>query len=773
MAESAAWYLALLIVGAAGLLPAAYLFDRLDSRGVFLARPLAMALTGLATWLVVHLTPVTYGTPVVVASLVALFAWGASMAWRDPQLVRSLVARWRRLLAAETIFLALFIVVALLRGGTPGAWATEKPVDLLFLTAVHRAETFPPPDPWLSGERLSYYHLGQVQMDGIARLSGNPPEIAFNLSTATAAAAAGVAVIGVALDIVVLGAAGRRRRVVLATGGVALGGFFLAAPLIGLVQVLAANGLGGEGAWGWLNVEGVPTTGGSSGFVPEAFWWWWPVTRSIPGVIAEFPAFTVLLGDPHAHLFAVPLGIVALSLGIQVFEGGSPLTWRRWLRQPERLLLTAGVFAALTMTNSWDVITYGAIWALAAWWSAARTGWSPLLAAFIAARWAAVPAVVALVMAWPFMATLDPNPLGLAPVVGEYSDPGRWLLVWLPVLAPALVALTVLRPASRRWLPAGLGVAVLPVALWGGWIVGLAEGGELAARAWGWITLAMLVGALGWCGAAAAGIDARDRATGAAAALLGAGFLILLVTELAQVDDDFAGRLNTAFKFWFHAWAIFAVASAALAGRAVEAWSAPRERLRTGEANARGNLWIARGVSLVVSVFLAVWFGSMLTAPAMAVSREREWQDRGLSAVAYLEETDPGLVAAVAWARVHLNPEQDVLVQAIGEAYSGGNLLSAFTGVPTVLGWPGHERQWRGEIAEPLRRAAIADIYTGTRPETLAAARQWGITHVYVGRDELAAYGPDLGSRFDDWVPVYAAVGARIYAVPTSDEGAR
>lgn len=779
MAETVAWYLALLIVGAAGLVPAVRLFPRLDSRGIFVARPLAMALAALATWLAVHLTPLAYGTPVVLATLGVLLAWGAWTGWRRPEVVRALTDRWRRIVIAEALFLVLFAGVALLRGGTPGAWATEKPVDLMFLTAVHRAETFPPPDPWLASERLSYYHLGQVQMDALARLSGNPPEVAFNLSTATAAAAAGVAVVGLSLDIVALGGVvplRRRRRVALATSGVALGGLFLAAPLVGLVQIASANGLGGERAWGWLHVDGVPTTGGAWGLVPEAFWWWWPTTRSIPDVIAEYPAFTVLLGDPHAHFFAVPLGMVALALGVQVFEGGTPLTWRWWTRRPEELLLTAGVFAALMMTNSWDVITYGVIWGLAAWWATARTGWAPLLAWFIAIRWAAVPAAVALVLAVPFMRTVDPNPLGLAPVVGEYSDPGRWLLVWLPVLAPALAAIAVLRPPSRRWLPAATGVAVIPVALWGGWLIGVDEGNELWARAWGWITLAALVGALGWCGAGVALADARDRATGAALAVLGAGILVLLVTELAHVDDDFPGRLNTAFKLWFHAWAIFAVASAALVGRAVvaraDAAHGTRGAPEASTGGRGGNKRAARLVWSVVAVCGVVWLASMLTAPAMAVSREREWQERGLSAIAYLDDTDPALAAAVAWARVNLDPERHVLAQAIGEAYSTGDLLAAFTAVPTVLGWPGHERQWRGEIAEDGRRAAITDLYTGTREEIVTAAGRWGITHVYVGAEERAAYGPNLGAHFEGWPLVFSSDGGRIYAIAPPDEGA-
>ena len=44
MYEALTWYLGLVLIGAAGLLPATLLFGRLRSRGVCYARPLALLL---------------------------------------------------------------------------------------------------------------------------------------------------------------------------------------------------------------------------------------------------------------------------------------------------------------------------------------------------------------------------------------------------------------------------------------------------------------------------------------------------------------------------------------------------------------------------------------------------------------------------------------------------------------------------------------------------------------------------------------------------------
>ena len=752
MTESLSWLLVLILVAGGGLLPSGLLFARLGSGGIPYALSVGLALFGVATWLA-GTVALPYGTPLAAGALAGLWAWSALIAWRHPSLLADLARRGRALAAAAAGFVALFAVILFSRSFAPDAYGTEKPMDLMVLVAVHRAEQLPPPDPWLAGERLSYYHLGHTTMDAVGRLSGNGPEVVFNLATATAGAAAGLAAAGLALDLLAM-AGGTRRRAMLVAGGVAVGTLLLVAPAVGLVDLLSANGVGGEAAWGWLGVDGVPLAEAARTGVPEGYWWWWNTTRVLPGTISEYPAFTVLLGDPHAHLMALPLALTVVALALVVFEGTTPLSWRRWLRHPHALVLTAVLLAALPLTNLWDGVTFGAIWGLAAFLAARRVGWVFAQALFLAARYAAVPAVIALVIAFPFFDGIDPPPVGAAPVTGEHSDPVRWLLVWLAPLLPMLVAAAFLGVRPARWRTA-LIVASLPVVAWLVAVVLSGAGAEVVDRAGGWVTLAGLVALVGWLGGSARAADAaRDRGLAAALALATALVGILLLTELVRVADAFPGRLNTVFKFWFHAWALLAVAAGALAGIAVERASRPA--------------WLPRGVArAALGASAAAVVLCVLATPALAVSRAREGQERGLDAIAYLERSDPGVAAASVWARANLDPEEAVLVQAVSESYSRGNFLAAASGVPTVLGWPGHQRQWRGEIHEAARRADVDAIYQdGATEAGLAAARRSGVTHVYVGFEELTRYGYDVIGRLSGWTLVFQTPQARIYSVP-------
>ncbi len=744
----ASWYLASLAVLLVGIIPAAHLFDRLPTRGVLYARALGLLATTWLAWTAARFGLVAWGTPLVVGSLGLVACASAVLAWRRPEVRRLLFETRLTLLAGEVVFLLLFLLIALLRSQAPAAYGTEKPMDLMLITAVHQATTMPPPDPWLAGHEVSYYHLGHASADVLARLSHQQPGVAFNLVTASTGATAAVAVAGLALD--VAGLAGLRRRVARWTaGGVAVASMLLVAPVVGLLAVVSAHGWGRD-LVARLGVEGVPPHGGTAGWVPEAFWWWWSTTRVLPGTITEYPAFTLLLGDVHAHLLAMPLAILALALAAQVFEGGRPLTWRGWLRDPARLLLTSLLFAGIAMTNAWDVVTLGLVWATAGLFTASRAGWRPPTSFVLIARWAAIPVLLAIALAWPLLGRLDPPPTGLEVVIGEHSDPARWLAVWLAPILSTTAALLILRPRFDRVAGAVAGgLALLVVAAWAVG-AGMEAPGELRDRGSGWAVLAGLAIAIvllaGWTRAAD---SARDRGLATALFLVGAATALVFATELVRVHDAFGYRLNTVFKVWLLAWVTLAAAAGALAGIAID-------RI---DASARG-AW-RTGFALAC---LVVVVASVVTPPAIAVSRRQEGQTPTLDATTYLDSDLPGLRPAAAWARSALDPHEAVLLQAVGESYSEGGLLAALSGVPTLLAWPGHERQWRGEVPEP-RRTTVDEIYAGDG-DAAGVARAAGVTHVYAGILERDQYGFRVSARFAGWQVVYSDEHGSIFEVP-------
>ena len=750
------WYLVLVPLLGVGLLPAALLFERLRSCGIWAARPLAWVLVSLGVWLVARLTPLSYGTPLVAAALAILAGGSAVIWWWRPSLAMRLRRQWRTLLAQELVFVAVFLLLVLVRAQAPAAVATEKPMDLMLLTAVHRAEELPPPDSWLAGFDVSYYHLGHLGVDIVGRLAGSPPAQSFVLGAALVGALAGAAIFGLTGDLLALGR--QRRGWSGAVGGVVAGFCLLVvAPIQGALELLAANGGGDTSVWSGLGVAGFPGPVETTHLVPDQFWWWWRATRVVPGTITEFPAFSLLLGDLHAHLLALPVATLALGLALTAFEGGTPLTWRRWLRQPVVLVLTAAIPAAQVLTNTWDAGLYGLIWLASTTGAFLATGW-PLGGALVGAvRGLLPPFLLAALLAIPFIVTIEGAGQSVKLVGSAGSDPLRLGLVWVPLALVPLAAAAWLRTVlSLRAMLTGGGLALLAILSWTIGLVGSAQAAAVGERGVGWVTLLLLVVVIGiGSGATVGALRSLDRGT---AAWLGAGTLvaaIVLGTELIYLDDAFHDRMNTVFKLWYGSWLLLALAAGAAAGTLADRF----ERGRSALALRRLALPAVAGGLVVCGMFYT---------PAAAISRAREGQTAGLDALAYLDRENPERARAIRWAGAELDPARHVLLEAPGESYSSGNLVSAFAGVPTVLGWGGHELQWRGRVDWLAARAAAVDraYLAGATAEGWRLARDLGATHLYLGIEERLRYGAEAVDAFAAWPAVFEAGAIRIVEVP-------
>lgn len=746
-----AWYVALMAIGMASLLPATLVFERLRSGGVLYARPLGLVWLGVGAWVISTTTPIPYGLGLILALLGALAGWSVWLARREPDRLDAVFARLPLLLVGEGVFLGLFALIALVRAQAPAAYATEKPMDLMLLTSIRASDSLPATDAWFAGHALSYYHLGHVMVDIVGRLSGIGPAVEFNLGLAMAGAMAGAAIFALAGDALAL-TRPRRRASVWIAGALAVAGLLFLSTEVGFVDLLGANGIG-RGLWPHLGVGGVPTPQVTRDNVPTEFWWWWHASRILPDTITEFPTFSIVLGDLHAHVLALPFAVVAVAVALPTFEGMTQLSWRTWLRRPGALLLVSMLFAALVMANAWDTMIYGLLWGFATAVAFLGAGWKPLPALLLAARYLALPAGLALLLAMPFLRGLDSPSLGVGLLTEERSDPTRFLLVWLPLLVPLLAAAVLLRPRLPRAATlAAFAAGTLAVIVWMVATVVADEQRAIADRGVGWFVVVGLVLALAYLAGTAWGAY-RDGDRGQAAWLALAAFAaaVVLALELVYLQDELGGRLNGIFKFWYAVWLVLAVAGATALAMAydrvpkLEPW----------------RLSIPLSVALVL-----LSGGALLYGPAATVSRSREGQHRGLDSLAYLR-ADAGLVAAINWVDANLDRD-DVLLEAVGADYQGGNMVSAATGVPTLIGWPGHQIQWRGKIpAIAERQGVVARVYQeGATEDVRALARRYGVTHIYLGNEERTQFGADVVARFSKWPVAFEAPGVRIVEVP-------
>ena len=141
-----------------------------------------------------------------------------------------------------------------------------------------------------------------------------------------------------------------------------------------------------------------------------------------------------------------------------------------------------------------------------------------------------------------------------------------------------------------------------------------------------------------------------------------------------------------------------------------------------------------------------------------------------LDGTAYLAESQPEDYAAIAWLNENLEGAPVILEKpgTGGSSYVYEGRVSALTGLPTLLGWAGHENQWRGNYeVQSAREPDIETIFNTLDGEAaLALLDKYDVTYVYVGPLERSEYDPRGLEKFARLLDVaYENDGVTIYRV--------
>jgi len=260
--------------------------------------------------------------------------------------------------------------------------------------------------------------------------------------------------------------------------------------------------------------------------------------------------------------------------------------------------------------------------------------------------------------------------------------------------------------------------------------------------------------------------------------LLGAlAFGLVAMTELIFLKDVFAGnypRMNTVFKFYFQAWALLSITCGA-------ALYFIYDRFRSVVRVGGWHHWVRRGGQMLwLAVLLLLLLAGMVYPIVGSYQRTNHYIQRtnSLDGLNYLQSYDPSDYAAIRWINSNIQGGP-IIVEAFGPQggdYSDYGRISAFTGLPTLMGWAGHEYQWRvnwlnnaANAADFYRRGAdINAIYTNANPEVvLSLMNQYNAQYLYIGPLEQSTYPGANLHRFSSFMQTaYSANGVTIYRVP-------
>ncbi len=586
----------------------------------------------------------------------------------------------------EIVFFVAFIAFLAIRVYSPEITDFgEKFMDFAFLNAVMRSSQFPPYDPWFSGGLLDfYYYFGYLTVAVPSKISGISTAITYNLGLVTFAALAANAAFGIGYDLT--------KKIRYGVWTMIFVTFIANAHIVFDMTARLLN----------LRITS-----------HEHIFGLWASTRIIPDTINEFPYFSFTFGDLHPHVVSIPFQLLVLVLMLNIHrsdESGMKIYGTGWIHILAGTILSALALGVLFPVNAWDYPTYLIIFAsivLAHQYHAAslKTALVPI----------ATVAILSILLFMPFY--LDFQGAGASGSGIGIVYQNTLLIDFIEIFALFLFLifsfLFLHSDLDRRCVVALIPIAALSLIFFQTLIIT--------------IPLTLLCIYLLF--------HEDEKSDRFVMVLVLVGSLLAIFCEIFYLDDHFGApneRMNTVFKLYLQIWILWGIASGYSLYRSISLLKHTSSRNKT--------IW-----AVVFCILFASSGICSLTITAERISLDHN--PRSLDGTAYLNLSDRGEYLAISWIRREIAGTPVILEAPGGNSYSTGSRVSAFTGLPTLIGWRWHEIMWGRGWDEIGPRVKDADTIYNTHdiPLAIDLLDKYNVSYIYIGAAERDRYDESGG----------------------------
>jgi YYY domain-containing protein len=627
----------------------------------------------------------------------------------------------------------------------------------------------------------------------LTRLTGVLPGVGFNLAIAMWFALSASGAYGVVYNLLALTSRWGKNTNQAGIYSLPLFGplfLLIVSNLEGFLEILHAGGLfwkkladGSQVSvfWSWLDILDLSVMPVAPlSWLPSRYLAWWRASRvlqdydfqgAVREIIDEFPQFSFLLADLHPHVLAIPFLLLGIAISLNFFHSRSNKGLSIWgINMPVRSdeLLFAGLcLGSLGFLNLWDfpfaVLLFTGIYLLK------RYSSEPLSIRILVDSGILFFLVIltGVGLYLPFYLSFASQAGGLVPSL-IYSTRGAHFWVMFGSLLTPVIAFMVWRiredKATGRVLRSLLIVVglftgiffLMLLAGWVGWMIPISHTfldsvfntqgqpylivlmtalQRRLVSPGAWLTLmGIAAGVLALLGRPS--VDTSSTVEKVVITkpvkkikpdfilvVMVIGLLLLIIPEFFYLRDQFGWRMNTIFKFYYHAWILLSVCAAYAFIRVMS------------QANGRG--WAIMKAGMVI-----ILIASLVYAPVMLDIKTNGFgtvQSRTLDGNQYFKDYYPDEAQAIEWLSLK---DVGVVAEAIGGSYTGYARVSVLSGFPTVLGWPGHESQWRGGDAEMGTRFEDINLLYATNDWSTAEGiiQEYGIRYIFLGNLERDTY---------------------------------
>jgi len=765
------------------------LFPHLIDKGYSISKILGLLIIGYVVWILGSFGYIAVTINGIVTALIIVCVINR-MYWKNGEAFLWMRAHKRYVLIVEGLFVIFLLFMAYIRYLNPAIVGTEKPMEFAFMNSVLRGGDVPPTDPWFSGYGISYYYFGYVMMAVLTVLSGVESSVGFNLSIALIYGLAAIGSFGIAVNLKMYGKIKKKQFENMSLWnylGALISPVFilLVGNLNGLFEIVHRFGVGSYRFWKWVDIKWIdkaPVEILGNMWIPERHWWWWQSSRVIRDrdlagnivdiqPITEFPFFSFLLGDLHPHVISIPFVLVAISVSLQLFlQNGSSEVKIYFsntngyldLYNFRRIIWFGMILGSIAFINLWDYPTYMTIAVLAFLLRRERLNVSGILG---------IIAIVfsSIVLYLPFYFDFRSQANGFA---SNLVYPTRFShlfvmfgVLLLPISLWIMKEVVGFRRLIRWRLSLSIGFGVLFLFILVSIALVILDDTELVlnqlfinqetdvftnglimevmnrrliygslSTLFLFFILTMGIGVLFIKEKASIGNLDNKRFV---MLLMIMGVLLVLLPEYFYVRDNFGVRMNTVFKFYYQAWILWSL----VGGYGV--WRVASE---------------SKAQFLVPYMFCVVLVvvGGLLYTGLGLWSKTNGMKgvvvgNNTLDGMDYIHRSNKDEYDAIQWISNNL-PDDAVILESVGGSYTNYGRISANTGISTVLGWPGHEIQWRGEYLEINKRQNDIEVLYSCRDWTLALEilNRYGVKYVYIGGLERNTFSRNSLDKFSE-----------------------
>ncbi|MDF2484946.1 MAG: putative rane protein [Herbinix sp.] len=671
------------------------LFANFHDKGYVFSKAIGIAVTGYLMWLFssLHLFKFTTSSSILCVAI-SLVLNGTLLLWQykkrsTPIDYRAIFGRSGILdviIFEELMFFAIFLLFTYIRCFKPEAYGTEKFMDYGFMTSMFRSDYMPPQDFWFSGTKLNYYYVGQYMGTYLAKLSFVKISDAYNLMLMMVGAFTVVLPYSLVYNVTFhfTGRQEKKRRY-----------------LPNLSAILAGAGVCIAGnmhypVYKWLE----PWVRTFFGIEENSKAYWFPDATRFIGyhpettdkTIHEFPAYSFVLGDLHAHVINIffvltVLGLLFAWMSSRDNSEEKKTSVLREIFHPAILAISffIGLFHT---TNFWDFPIYFVVAGgiilfsnLVVYNFKGKALWlTGLQGIFVFAA----SSLVCL----PFTLNFDQISTNISLTVARTAI-NQLIILWgLPVFV-VICFIGALISNHRRKCKEGKTELNhrQPV------MVHFLATMEVS-------DLFILI--LGLC------------AIG-----------LIIIPEIIYVQDIYNGdykRANTMFKLTYQAFILFGICFGYILLRLLSYGKTARQKRLAGV----GLVLFLLSLTYCQNAVNA-WYGNIFDRSLY----------KGLDATAFMAKTMPDDELAINWLNENVTGIP-VVLEANGKGYTDYQRVSVISGLPTLLGWHDHEWLWKGDTTLLDERAAdIETIYTSTEEEVVnSLIEEYEISYIYVGKLE-------------------------------------